>query len=134
MTVTVKVAVLVSKTIRDDVLLAALLSNRNIAEAAAAAGCGTRTVFRRLENKDFRRQLEEMQLKSLETARNGLLSRLTAAVDTMTDVMQDGENSPSTRLQAARLIIDSALRMVETVDHERRICELERREMARNGR
>ena len=126
--------VAVSKTIKDDVLLAALVSNPTISAAAAAAGCGERTIFRRLENPEFRRRLEEMQLRTLETARNALLSRLTGAVDTMADVMQNGENSPSTRLQAARSIIDTTLRVVETVDHERRICELERREMARNGR
>lgn len=117
--------------ISDEKLLAALLAAPTISAAAAAAGCGERTVYARLKSPEFARKLEDMRRKSLETARNALLSRLTAAVDTMADVMENAENSPSTRLQAARMLIDSTLRVVETVDIERRIAELERRELSR---
>ena len=117
--------------ISDEKLLAALLAAPTISAAAAVAGCGERTVYARLKSPEFARKLEDMRRKSLETARNALLSRLTAAVDTMADVMENAENSPSTRLQAARMLIDSTLRVVETVDIERRIAELERRELSR---
>lgn len=120
--------------INDDKLLAALLAAPTISAAAAAAGCGERTLYRRLESPEFRRQLEEMRLESLETARNALLSRLTAAVDTMANVMENGENGASTRLNAARLLIDATLRVVEVTDIERRLDALERQRMADNGR
>lgn len=120
--------------INDDKLLAALMSTNSISAAAAAAHVGERTLYRRLQDPEFRRQLEEQRLKTLETARNALLSRLTAAVDTMADVMENGENGPSTRLTAARMMIDAALRMVEVTDIEKRLDVLERQRMADNGR
>lgn len=120
--------------ISDDKLLVALLASSSISGAAAAAGCGQRTIYRRLQDQAFTKRLEEMRLESLETARNALLSRLNSAVDTMADVMENAENGPSTRLSAARMLVDSALRMVEVVDVERRLDELERRTMAQNGR
>lgn len=116
--------------ISDEKLLAVLTVTPTVTAAAAAAGVGQRTIYRRLQNPEFRRQLEEQRLKSLETARNGFLARLMDAVDTISGVMMNGENRPETRLRAAGMMIDAGLRLVEVTDIEKRLDALERREMA----
>ena len=116
--------------ISDEKLLAVLTVTPTVTAAAAALGCGTRTIFRRLESPAFREQYERMQRDALLTASAGLYGRVGAAVDTMAEIMTDGQAGASTRLQAARLLIDAALRVAEVVDIEQRLDALERREMA----
>ena len=116
--------------ISDEKLLAALMVTPTISAAAAALGCGERTIFRRMENPAFREQYERMQRDALLTASAGLYGRVGAAVDTMAAIMTDGQVGASTRLNAARAIVDAAVRVAEVVDIERRLDALERREMA----
>jgi hypothetical protein len=62
----------------DDRLLLAILTAPNIAAAAKAAGVARKTVYRRLDDPEFRAALEEAR-RSLRTQTVTELARLRAA-------------------------------------------------------
>lgn len=123
-----------SKRLSDDKILAALTANSSVVSAAAALGVGTRTVFRRLENPTFKAEFDRLQRETVTAACTALNARVAGAIDTMDEIMRNGENSPQTRLSAARAILDSAFRAAEIVDIQNRLDALEQREKAQNGR
>ena len=62
----------------------------------------------------------------LEHASNAAQSRLNDAVDVMAQVMADGENAPSVRVQAADALIRHTMKLLELNDISRRLDSLER--------
>lgn len=120
--------------VSDAKILSALISTPTISAAASALGIGERTIFRRLENPSFRAEFDRLQRETVTAACTALNARVAGAIETMDEVMRNGENSPQTRLSAARAILDSAFKAAEIVDIQNRLDALERRATAQIGR
>lgn len=110
----------------DDQLAVALASGSSVRQAASQAGVSERTAFRRLNEIAFRKRVDEIRRVALEEAVGKLSAAGSSAVETMLDLLKS-EVPVSTRLAAARAVLEFGTKLRETNDFETRLCELEER-------
>jgi hypothetical protein len=108
----------------DAALLAALAGGATVTLAAEQAGIAPRTAWRRLDDPDFRAQLDTARRQTVAAAIDVLGKASTAAAATLVDLMTK-DKPPSTRLGAARAILELGGKMRETAELEERIATLE---------
>jgi hypothetical protein len=106
--------------------IVALLSEPTIGAAAQAVGVGERTSFRWLNDRIFCECYHEARRDALRLATGQLQATAQEAVSTLVEVMHDTTASPSARVSAAKVILDTAYRASEQEDVLRRIEWLER--------
>lgn len=100
----------------DEKLIAALLSAPTIRDAAKAANVSESTVYSKLREYGFRKQLNEQRALILEDVRTALQAHLTNAVRVMGAICADEKVPPQTRLNAAQGILKSALKLAEVIE------------------
>ena len=111
--------------IDDEVVISALLSEPTISKAAEKCGLSQRQIYERMKQKNFKEEYHQAKRSILESATNALQACLTAATETTIQIMQDAENSPQIRLNAAGMIFNQCQKMTEVVDILDRIESLE---------
>ena len=107
----------------DDVLVAALAAGSTKQEAARLAGVGERTVYRRLDDPQFRRRIEQARAELVGQTVGRLTDASTAAVATLRALLE-AENE-SVRLGACRTILELGRNLRESEELERRLAVLE---------
>jgi len=105
--------------------IAALLSQRNIEEAARAAGVGTRTLIRWLKLPEFRVAYREARRAAFSQSIARLQQASSAAATTLLKIMLDVNAPASTRVRAADNVLDHANQAIELEDIEARVALLE---------
>jgi transposase-like protein len=114
--------------------IAALLTQRNIDEAAKAAGVATNTLLKWMKDAGFDAAYREARRLAFRQSVSRLQQASTAAVTTLLKIMVDPTAPHSTRLRAADSVLDHSAKAIEIEDIEARVTELERSaEGARNG-
>lgn len=88
----------------DGVLVAALASGATYAEAAKLAGVSERTARRRMEEREFRREVELARKDLVDRAVGRCADSLVEAVDVTRELMGSSD-SDATRLSAARTLL-----------------------------
>ena len=111
--------------IENEVVIAALLNEPTVQKAAEKCKLSERQIFERMKQPSFRQEYNRAKRQILESATNALQARLTAATETTIEIMQNKENSPQTRLNAANLIFNQCQKLTETIDILDRIETLE---------
>jgi hypothetical protein len=106
--------------------IAALLSQRNVEEAARVAGVGTNTLFRWLKMPEFQAAFREARWAAFSQSIARLQQASSAAVSTLLKVMVDANAPAASRVRAADCVLDHASRAIEIEDIEARVSELER--------
>lgn len=114
------------KSLTDETIIAAILEHGSIRAAAAALSCGERTIHTRMKKDSFIQQYKTARAEGIKAATAKLQSRTAAAVDTLTEIMNDNNVSPQVRINAAAQVLCYAAKMTETTDIIERIEELER--------
>ena len=105
--------------------IAALLASKSVAEAAASANVGERTLFRWLgEDQAFRAALSQAEGELLDTATRRLLSLQGESIDALEYLISQAETE-SVRLRAAQVVIETSLKLRELRDIEQRLTALE---------
>lgn len=112
-------------TARQRRLIEALLAGQSVTQACRTAGVGRRTYYRWLGQPAFREALQQAEAALLEAATRRLLALQASALDAVGAVLADEHLPPTYRLQAARLVLDGALRFYDGVILERRLRALE---------
>ncbi len=107
----------------DSLLIAALAGGSTVQDAAATAGVGVATVYRRLREREFKQKVEEARTELLSGAMARLSAATTDAVTTLMGLL--AAESESVRLGAARSILDMALRWRESADLAERLDAVE---------
>ena len=107
-----------AKTISNARIIAALMQESTIKEAAAAAGISPRALYDRMQEREFRAEYADAKADIIRAAVNSLTERLTAAVDTIAAIMADEQASPAMRLQAAQLIINNAGKFIDRLNRQ----------------
>lgn len=107
----------------DAALIAALASGSTARDAAKSAGVAERTVFRRLDDSDFRRQVEDARAALVTQTVARLTAAACEAVDTLRDLLDSEQDFA--RLGAARAILEIGLRYREHEDLAARVAALE---------
>lgn len=110
----------------DDRIIAALLSNSTVREAADVAGVSERTIYTRLKEKDFKASLEKARRELWKGHTQALQGQLGKAIDTIVEIMDGDDVPPQVRLNAASEIIRSGMKLTELVDVVERVDALER--------
>jgi hypothetical protein len=107
----------------DEALAFALAAGQTLRQAAKTAKVSERTAARRWAEAAFRRRVTELQAEMLSQAMGQLADGMTEAVATMRNLLKAKKDG--VKLQAAKALLDLAMRMRLTVDHEQRLQALE---------
>ena len=106
--------------------MAALLTQRNVEEAARSIGISVATLMRWQKQPDFQKAYREARRAAFGQSIAKLHQMSAAAVSTLGKVMVDPGTPPSTKVRAAEAIIDHGAKAIEIEDIEARVSELER--------
>ncbi len=106
--------------------IAALLTQRNVEEAARAAGIVSRTLLRWLQLPEFQAAYRQARRDAFSQSIARLQQASGAAVSTLLKVMVDPATPASSRIRAADSILDHAAKAIEIEDLEFRVLELEK--------
>lgn len=107
--------------------ISALLSCKSMAAAAATLKVSEVTLWRWLQEEDFKKAYREARSQVVSQAIGQIQNACTEAVQTLSDVMADLEAPASARVSAAKTVLETAFKTVEIEDLEERISELEAR-------
>ena len=105
--------------------IAALLTQRNIDEAAKSIGVAPKTLLRWLKIPEFQTAYREARRAAVAQSSARLQQATSAAVSTLLKIMVDPNAPPSTRVRAADSILDHAKQAIEIEDVEIRVAALE---------
>ena len=112
-------------TRKRELLISNLLTSPTIAQAAQAAGVSEATAGRWLKDAAFQARYQAVRRQVLERSMTILQQGMLGAVATRRSVMLAGDTPPSAKIQAAKIIIETALRSVEVETLEQRLVALE---------
>jgi hypothetical protein len=105
--------------------IAALLTQRNVEEAAHAAGIGTRTLLRWLTQPEFQKAYREARRAAFGQAIARLQQGTSAAATTLLKMMIEPGTPPSVRVRAAEAIFNHSAKAIEIEDIDVRVAALE---------
>jgi hypothetical protein len=108
-------------------LLMALACGATVENAARKAGMGERTVYRRLLDPKFCKQLSQLRLEMVQRTAGMLTGAGLGSVKTLVDLQQDVAVAAGVRRRAARDVLELGIKLRETADLEQRIAALEER-------
>lgn len=114
-----------SKKIRDETIIDALLISATVRSAAVKLGINEQTIYRWKRDPDFMQKYNEARRERTEAARNMLQERAHAAVDTLAMIMQDANAPAQTRVSAATEILRQTVRYTEITDIMQQLDKLE---------
>jgi hypothetical protein len=106
--------------------IAALLTQRNIEEAAKVAGIGANTLLRRLKVPEFQTAYREARRAAFSQSIARLQQGAAAAATTLLKTIIDPNTPASVRVRAAECVMNQATKAIEIEDIEARVSELER--------
>ena len=111
---------------KKEAAIVALLTHRNIEDAAGAAGVGTTTLMRWLKLPEFQRSYREAKKEAFAQSIARLHYLSSAAVSTLGKIMLDSKTPPATRVRAADSILDHTIKAIETEDIDARMVAMAR--------
>ncbi len=106
--------------------LVALLACGEIKEAAHVAGVNEATLWRWLQLPDFQTRYRAARRQLVETAIAQLQSDCTIAVRVLREVAEDQKAPASSRVTAAKTILEQSVAAVELMDLQGRLERLEK--------
>ena len=112
--------------------VAALLTQRNIDEAARSIGVSPNTLLKWMKVPEFQAAYREGKRAAFSQAVARLQQGMPLAVATMLKLMADTATPASVRARAADSVMNHASKAIEIEDMEARIAELERIAALRN--
>jgi len=115
--------------------IAALLTQRNVEEAARAVGIDAKTLLRWMKEPQFDAEYRAARRAAFGQSVARLQQMSVAAASTLGKVMVDPSTPASTKVRAADSVLAHAAKAIELEDIEARLSELERAsEEAKRGK
>lgn len=111
---------------KKDEAIVALLTQRNIEEAAKSIGVVPNTLLRWMKEPEFDTAYREARRAAFRQSVARLQQASGAAVTTLLKLMIDPATPPSTKARAADSVLDHSAKAIELEDIEARVSELER--------
>jgi transposase-like protein len=105
--------------------IAALLSQRNIEEAARAINVAPNTLLNWMKLPEFKTAYREAKRAAFSQSIARLQQGSSAAATTLLKIMLDPNAPASTRVRAADSVLDHAAKAIEIEDIEARVAALE---------
>ena len=119
---------------REDAALAALLSEATVDEAAEKAGISAATLYRWLDDPEFRDRYRGARRQVVEHAVSVLQQAASKAVNVLVTIAEDSTAPSSARVSAAKSILDQAFRGLEVIDLAAEVDDLKAAVAAPEGR
>jgi hypothetical protein len=113
--------------------IAALLTQRNIEEAAKVAGIGANTLLRWLKVPEFQAAYRAARREAFGQSIARLQQGTSAAATTLLKLLIEPNTPASVRARVADSIFNHAAKAIEIEDIEARVTELERQAEAAKG-
>jgi transposase-like protein len=110
---------------KKEAAIEALLTQRNVEEAARAAGIGKQTLVRWLKIPEFQTAYQEARRTAVSQTNGRLQQASGVAASTLFKIMVDGNASDSARVRAAEAVLDRANQAIESEDVLVRLAVLE---------
>ncbi|MHB1407792.1 MAG: phBC6A51 family helix-turn-helix protein [Desulfitobacteriaceae bacterium] len=111
---------------REDLLIAALLTEPSMSEAAKKAGISQSTLFRWHQDPEFHERYREARRQAVSHAITRLQQASTQAVNTLQEIMESNDAPAAAKVSAAKIVLEMSVRAVEMEDLEARIETLEK--------
>ena len=111
---------------KKEAAILALLSQRNVEEAAKSIPISPRSLYRWMQEPDFSAGYRAARRSAFSQCVARLQQMCTAAVSTLGKVMIDGNAPAASRVRAAESVLSLAAKAIEMDDMEARIAALER--------
>ena len=105
--------------------IVALLTQRNVEEAAKSISIAPKTLLRWMQIPEFQKAYRDARRAAFSQSIARLQQASTAAVSTLLKVMVDPATPASTRVRAADSVLDHSKHAIEIEDIEARVTELE---------
>lgn len=115
----------IAKHTTDEQIIAALITHATKREAAAAVGLGMTTLYTRMKKEGFQKKYRAACRELLKNHTAAIQSHMGAAIDATREIMDDENNAPQVRLNAADAILRHGMRMTEQMDILDQLDELE---------
>ena len=109
---------------KEDPLLLALACGATVEVAARQCGLSDRTVYRRLQDLEFKKRLENVRADMIQRSAGMLTAAAGEAVRTLLSLQKDAIPA-AVRLGAARAILEVGMKIRQVVELEQRLAELE---------
>lgn len=110
---------------KKDEAIAALLTQRNIDEAARSVGIAPNTLLRWMKEPEFDRAYRDAKRAAFGQSISRLQQGTSAAVTTLLKIMLDSSAPASVRVRAADSIFNHAAKAIEIEEIEARVTALE---------
>jgi len=107
-----------AKKCSNEQIIAALLAHGTMQEAAQACGISPRTIYDRMDNREFRAAYMEAKNDIIRKAVFTMNRKLGEAVDAVAEIMNDKATTPAVRLQAAQVIISNAGKFADRLNSD----------------
>ena len=114
--------------------ISALLTHRNVDEAAKAVGIDPATLLRWMKVPEFQTSYREARRAAFSQSIARLKQASTAAVSTLLKIMVDSNSTASTRVRAADSVLGHAKKAIEIEDVEVWVAALEQAAELAKGR
>ena len=105
--------------------IAALMTERNVEEAARVAGIGTQTLYRWIKEPEFQKEYLDARRAAVAQSNARLQQASSAAVSMLLKTMVDASTPPATKVRAANSILDHSRSAIEIDDIVVRVAALE---------
>jgi len=112
-----------AKTTNHEKALTALLGSASIADAAIKCGLSVRTLYRYLEDEDFRKEYRAARRALVENSIGQIQAVTGEAVETLRRNLTC--ENPSVEVRSAQIILDTATKGIELLDIIERLEVLE---------
>jgi len=109
----------------DDHIAVLLASGQSVTAVAEQSGVSRRTIYRRLEQPEFRTRVRELRSEMVDQAAGYLSRTAVKAVRTMESLLDS--DSDTVRLGAARSILETGMKLRESAEFAERLAEVEAR-------
>ncbi|MBN2994524.1 hypothetical protein [Ruthenibacterium lactatiformans] len=111
-----------------------MLTNPTKEAAAKAAGIESRTLRRYLADPDFQAEYQRAVSGMIEDAAAQAKQSLYPALSALRAIIEDGAETATARIQAARTVLEYGLRLTEITDIMKQLDELEKWRDATDGK
>lgn len=111
---------------KDELIIAALLSNPTVRAASTACGVSETQIYARLRNATFKAKYDAARRELLEQSTAYIQGIVSEAIQKMRDVMNDPDASQQVQLNAAEAITRNSLKLTEQADILAQLAELKK--------
>lgn len=101
------------QTVPDEQIIAALLAHGTIKAAAEAVNLSERAIYDRMNTGAFQALYKAAKADLIRAAVFNINNKLDAAIETVSEIMNNPDNNAAVRLQAAQTILNNAAKFTQ---------------------